>query len=460
MRLDENGRWVSDDGAYVWDDAAQTWRLANATSPSAMPATGSGRTASGQTGSGHTGSGQAGPGQAGSGQTSSGQAGWTPPHTGPLALSSGGSAGTGATGPIYTGQAYAGPADTGSSYDGRPGPGYPDPARSDPAWTGSVRAGQAPAARESGRPTTTGPFSTGPSPAGQLQTGQLQTGPMPTGPMATGPMATGPIPTGPMPTARTVTGASGGRADSAVAPSDPAENTTGIPRRMTRSRPAGQLAVADTDLDDADPDDTDLDGPHLDDADPDRWAGDDDEAGLRGRGARPGDGHGPEGGGARRFVSGLRASALDPRARWGAAGPGGTSDNGGGPDGYPAAGDPARGIAAMLRRPTVLAVATAFALVVALGVAGFLVLGGGDDSGSTASASSAGVGRYDAAVRKDYIDACLGVSDGNERYCTCTLEKLEADYTQEQYLAFNSDVESDNSQRIVREIYAACRNLR
>src|SRR5215468_9780296 len=26
MRLDEHGRWVSDDGAYIWDEPAQVWQ--------------------------------------------------------------------------------------------------------------------------------------------------------------------------------------------------------------------------------------------------------------------------------------------------------------------------------------------------------------------------------------------------------------------------------------------------
>ncbi|MCM3923229.1 hypothetical protein ND748_16365, partial [Frankia sp. AiPs1] len=33
MRLDEHGRWVSDDGAYLWDEAAQTWQPSSAVPP-------------------------------------------------------------------------------------------------------------------------------------------------------------------------------------------------------------------------------------------------------------------------------------------------------------------------------------------------------------------------------------------------------------------------------------------
>ncbi|ABW16107.1 serine/threonine protein kinase [Parafrankia sp. EAN1pec] len=66
---------------------------------------------------------------------------------------------------------------------------------------------------------------------------------------------------------------------------------------------------------------------------------------------------------------------------------------------------------------------------------------------------------YDETIRSNYLDACLGVSDGNQPYCTCTLEKLEANYTQEEYLQYNANVDSPESQQVTRTIYNACRDL-
>jgi hypothetical protein len=112
-------------------------------------------------------------------------------------------------------------------------------------------------------------------------------------------------------------------------------------------------------------------------------------------------------------------------------------------------------------RPPVLIGAIVVLVCVGLGIAGFLALGGGgSDGGSPSGASAAGRGVYDKSVRDAYLSSCLDVSNGNEGYCTCTLDKLEATYTQEEYQRFSANVQSASSQRIVREIYAACRDKR
>ncbi|WP_165818706.1 serine/threonine-protein kinase [Frankia canadensis] len=78
----------------------------------------------------------------------------------------------------------------------------------------------------------------------------------------------------------------------------------------------------------------------------------------------------------------------------------------------------------------------------------------------TSATAPGGRGHYDASVRDAYLSSCLDVSNNNDGYCTCTLDKLEATYTQEQYQQLSANVQSDSSQRIVREIYAACRDKR
>ncbi|MCM3885182.1 hypothetical protein, partial [Frankia sp. R82] len=132
--------------------------------------------------------------------------------------------------------------------------------------------------------------------------------------------------------------------------------------------------------------------------------------------------------------------------------------------GAAATGLPARVSAAVRearRRPVVLIVATVVLVFLGLGAVGYLALSGGDSAGGPSTgATAAGHGQYDKDVRNAYLGSCLDVSNGNESYCTCTLDKLEATYTQEEYRRFSASVQSESSQRIVREIYAACRDKR
>lgn len=81
-------------------------------------------------------------------------------------------------------------------------------------------------------------------------------------------------------------------------------------------------------------------------------------------------------------------------------------------------------------------------------------------AGVLTNVTAPGRGHYDPSVRDAYLSSCLDVSNNNDGYCTCTLDKLEATYTQDQYQQFSANVQSDSSQRIVREIYAACRDKR
>ncbi|MCM3926123.1 hypothetical protein ND748_31200, partial [Frankia sp. AiPs1] len=112
-------------------------------------------------------------------------------------------------------------------------------------------------------------------------------------------------------------------------------------------------------------------------------------------------------------------------------------------------------------RPPLLIAAIVVLVCVGLGVAGFLAFGGGgSDGGSAVGAAAAGKGHYTKTVREAYLSSCLDVSNGNEGYCTCTLDKLEATYTEEEYKRFNASVQSESSRRIVREMYAACRDKR
>ncbi|WP_322752464.1 hypothetical protein [Frankia sp. Cas3] len=114
-----------------------------------------------------------------------------------------------------------------------------------------------------------------------------------------------------------------------------------------------------------------------------------------------------------------------------------------------------------LPRPALLTGAAVLALL--LGLGGWLVFGRDGTNTAvtvpvkvTASPSVGSPRRYSEPVRAAYLDECVQVSGGLRTYCTCTLEKLEATYPEDRYLAFNNNVDSADSTRVVREIADQC----
>jgi hypothetical protein len=99
-------------------------------------------------------------------------------------------------------------------------------------------------------------------------------------------------------------------------------------------------------------------------------------------------------------------------------------------------------------------------VVLLLGFAVFAVFGGlfgGDGEEGITAPPPRPAGRYDDQVRQVFLDECNRVSKGATAYCTCTLEKLEAAYSQGEYLEFSDNVGDAKSQRIIREISESCR---
>ncbi len=102
-------------------------------------------------------------------------------------------------------------------------------------------------------------------------------------------------------------------------------------------------------------------------------------------------------------------------------------------------------------------------LALLLGFGGWLLFGhaGGHTvshgPAKVAASVSAGYPRqYSGPVRTAYLDECVQVSGGLRAYCACTLEKLEATYPEDQYVAFNNNVNSSDSTKVVREIADQC----
>ncbi len=102
-------------------------------------------------------------------------------------------------------------------------------------------------------------------------------------------------------------------------------------------------------------------------------------------------------------------------------------------------------------------------LALLLGFGGWLLSGhtGGHtvSRGPAKAAASASAGyprQYSAPVRTAYLEECVQVSGGLRAYCACTLEKLEATYPEDQYVAFNNNVNSSDSTKVVREIADQC----
>jgi hypothetical protein len=97
----------------------------------------------------------------------------------------------------------------------------------------------------------------------------------------------------------------------------------------------------------------------------------------------------------------------------------------------------------------------ALVVVLLLGFVTFLAVGGGDDSNQSPTVTASG--RYDPQLRRLFMEECLRSSQGNTAYCTCSLEKLEATYTQAEYIRFNDNVNDAESKRAIREVYQSCR---
>ncbi|WP_322759523.1 hypothetical protein [Frankia sp. Cr2] len=158
-------------------------------------------------------------------------------------------------------------------------------------------------------------------------------------------------------------------------------------------------------------------------------------------------------GGARTQGRRRRASARTRRARFNPP----SGDVGGN------VGTMRRGVTS-LPRPALVTGAAVLALL--LGLGGWLAFGWDDKNTVakvpatvTARPSAGSPRRYSEPVRAAYLDECVQVSGGLRTYCTCTLEKLEATYPEDQYLAFNNNVNAPDSTRVVREIADQCASV-
>jgi hypothetical protein len=92
-------------------------------------------------------------------------------------------------------------------------------------------------------------------------------------------------------------------------------------------------------------------------------------------------------------------------------------------------------------------------VLVVLGI--FLATSGGSKGHSTA-ASSTSPGKYNASLRAAYLDQCVRVSEGKSAYCACTLDTLEASYSEAQFVTFNENATSAESRQIVQNISHKC----
>ncbi|MBL7551448.1 hypothetical protein I6A60_26855 [Frankia sp. AgB1.9] len=551
MRLDEHGRWVSDDGAYVWDESAQTWQPTTSR-PGGTPAAGPTGPSAARGGGGTGAYGPGGPGGAGHrpaqaetggyGRPGTGQQGYEEPRTGSFPLfgadprggreaswapatgpypqpsatgrpGSGYSAdpATGAT-PLDTGTNWrAGAAPTRGGADrGQGGPGAPaapgtgqsrswsardplgtgpysrpDPAgggpydradplgtgpydRADPLGTGGpARGGYDRADPLSGPFNRADPLGTGPSTGNWARGG---TGPSQSRGPATGPAQSraGSGGTGPS-SARGADGLDGGPGSAmnrAAAPVLGVDTTGPLPTDVGARGGSGRFSTSSftkagsgtgprmaRPSDDLDDDlGRDVDDLLVDDEDDEDAA--DDQGGLAG---------------ARGRLRGLaRMGGADPGRR---GGPGHDEDEDEDDDDLDEddeRGGRARSAGALVgkvraSRGRMLALGAAVLVVVIVAVV--LVLkttGGSGSSGTTTTAggTAAAARQYDASIRKVYLDQCVQQSNGAQAYCNCTLQKLEAGYSQEDFLRINADPTSATGQRVVKEIKDACKSLR
>ncbi|WP_131748427.1 hypothetical protein [Frankia sp. Cppng1_Ct_nod] len=398
MRIDEHGRWVSDDGAYVWDEAAQTWQ------PSAPVTHATGSAASGA-GTG-TGTGSVYTGAAGEFTVESfpqDTSGWRVSDDSPVAgMTWSQPVHTGVQGVSWPGADAASPGGYGEddrwtpvNDDGRTGVAWTDPAALAPL--------------DSSWPAAPGFEQTAPVPGQATEWGTERT---------FGDIAVGGVDSAGFAVAGR--DGAGGDAGRLRGPGDEV-----IPRFPARS---GEDGAAGS-------------GSHRYGQESATDAGAE-ESSPRMRALS----------GAR--MQGRRRPADPPASRTGSA----KKDRGRPVDGIRRA-VRGRSLAALPRSVLVGAAAVAMLL---LGLGVFLATGGGGTGAAAGSSPNVTAGaqaksaRYEQQVRTAYLDECMQVSGGLRDYCTCTLEKLEADYTQAEYMAFSKDVGSPESTRVVREISDQC----
>ncbi|WP_045877493.1 hypothetical protein [Pseudofrankia sp. DC12] len=541
MRLDEHGRWVSDDGAYVWDESAQTWqpttsRPGGPTAPGPTgPAAARGGGAAGAYGAsaGDAGHRPAQPDTGWYGRPGTGQQRYEEPRTGSFPLfgadpregrdreaswapatgpypqpSTSGRPGPGygtdpATGanPLDTGANWrTGAAPTRGGGDrGQAGPGAPGvpgtgQSRSwsarDPLGTGpySRPDAQRTGSYDRAAPLGTGPFDRadplgtgGPARGGYDRADPLsgpfnRADPLGTGPSTgswprggTGPSqsrgpATGPAQsragsggTGPS----SARGLDGGLGTGMNRPATPViGDSTGPPPTDTGTRGgSGRFSTSSftkagsgTGPRAARPSDDlgrDLDDLLVDDDEDD----DEDDNEDFGRLAR-----------ARGRLGGLARTGGAEPGRLG--GPERDEDDDELDDDEPGGrGRSASALVGKVRASRGRMLAVGAAVIVIVIVAVVLVLkatGGSGSSGAniTAGGTVAAARQYDASIRKVYLDQCVQQSNGAQAYCNCTLQKLEAGYSQEDFLRINADPTSATGQRVVKEIKDACKSMR
>jgi hypothetical protein len=111
----------------------------------------------------------------------------------------------------------------------------------------------------------------------------------------------------------------------------------------------------------------------------------------------------------------------------------------------------------LISLPRPVLVGIGLVVVMLLGFTTFIVVGGGGEKGGTPRPSAAAGGRYAPQVRQLFLDECTRASQGDANYCACTLEKLEATYSQAEYIKFSNNVDDAESKRIIREVSQSCR---
>ncbi|WP_250292523.1 hypothetical protein [Frankia sp. CiP1_Cm_nod1] len=415
MRIDEHGRWVSDDGSYVWDEVAQTWQ------PSAAYTTESTTTgsAAGSGGAGVTGGAGAGAG------------GYTAAAT------------TGEFAPGYLAL------DT-SGWSVLDGTLSPDAARSGPAPgpDGGSRSPQA--AVDTPRPS--GPEGWPPQDGISSRDADIlaNTGGMDITAVATGgpawesyPLRAGDPGTGPATAADAPTafGAVGTSTFSTVVAPSAGEITSAGASARGLSEPFGVVDVIAL-------------GPSQGGGPP----GADTAATILGSPPRASTGAHRQ---HRKRRAGGRLAALRPGAGGDSTTPGTNRATSG------ASRSLTRRLSSVAALPRQVLIAAAVVVLLLIGLGGYLALGGSDGDavadtpvntveGAPPGTVPARPARYSESLRADYLRECVQISHGLQAYCACTLERLEANYPQDQYEQFNKNVNSPETTRIVQEISDQC----
>jgi hypothetical protein len=88
-------------------------------------------------------------------------------------------------------------------------------------------------------------------------------------------------------------------------------------------------------------------------------------------------------------------------------------------------------------------------------------LSGGSSSAPTNRTPTVAGQKYDSSIETNFINACMGPTKTNTKnWCECALQKLEASYSQQEFLRLNENGHSTEARRVEDTLQKACTGVK